>query len=383
MEHISRGSDTNPNHLERWLGAAVVERVSEEMQDFYWPVAMHGVPGKVFVMPGGGFSGKIEAGEFSSAFDRADILLEKLKREERVRMFNRVNHPRFHKQHGAFTNLSAIIAAFTAGKGQQIQFQKTGPAVSAGIAYDYWTLAGQPVAGAAGAATPGGTAWSNSSTGALAGYKNGASTDSNHFTTCLMQSGGQATIMVYDRLFSVAKTASSSSTEAVTGVPSRGVNTTPGNVEYAGGNFAFVSVPTTQLASVAHNWTVCKYTNQGGTTGQSFPSIAGVAGATVHSLDLLSGNWFMPLAAGDMGLTAITQLQCSSASITGTADFVMGRPICIVPCPIANLFTIIDGINTAFNLVNVLDNACINFLCLPLPAAAIPTISGILTVVSE
>lgn len=377
--------DTNPNHLERWLGAAVVERVSQQMKDFYWPIALHGVPGKVFAMPDGGFSGKIEAGEFSSAFDRADALLQKMQREEKARMYNRVNNPRYHRQNGSFANLSAIITAATGGKAQQIPFQKTGTAPTAiGGAIDLWTIAGMPVAGAAGAAAPSGTAWTSASTGALAGYRNGSTTNSNHFTTgygnCSVL---QNSLMIYDRLFSVAATMASTSTVAVTGVPSRGVNTTASAVDYAGGNFVFPSNPTTVLAATAHNWTVCQYTNQAGSTAKSIPSIAGISACAVHQIDLALGQWFMPLASGDVGLTAFTQEQNSASVATGTIDFVIGRPITIIPCPIAYMFSIIDGINTAFNLVSVLDNACISFMELPKPAASAASYSGLLTMVSE
>ena len=91
----------------------------------------------------------------------------------------------------------------------------------------------------------------------------------------------------------------------------------------------------------------------------------------------------MPLASGDVGLTALTQEQNSASVATGTIDFVIGRPITIIPCPIAYMFSIIDGINTAFNLVSVLDNACISFMELPKSAASAASYSGLLTMVSE
>ena len=44
---------TNPDRLERWLGADVVRGLSADMRDFYAPVAVAGVPGNVMAMPGG------------------------------------------------------------------------------------------------------------------------------------------------------------------------------------------------------------------------------------------------------------------------------------------------------------------------------------------
>ena len=91
----------------------------------------------------------------------------------------------------------------------------------------------------------------------------------------------------------------------------------------------------------------------------------------------------MPLASGDVGILSLKQMQCSALVATGTVDFVLGKTICIVPCPVAYLYTIINGVNTAFNLNNVLDGACISFLELPKPATNATTYNGLLSIVSE
>lgn len=62
---------THSDRLERWLGAAQVARMTSAMRDFYMPVAVHGVPGRVYAMPGGDFTGEIRAGQEMSAVDRA------------------------------------------------------------------------------------------------------------------------------------------------------------------------------------------------------------------------------------------------------------------------------------------------------------------------
>lgn len=369
---------THSDRLERWLGAEQVAQLSASMKDFYWPIAVKGVPGAVYAMPGGDFTGEIRSGREVSAVEAAR---DRLKFHERQRFARRAMS---RNQLGAFSNLSAIIAAATGGKQQNITFHKNGVAANAiGNSNELWTRTGQPIAGAAGAAAPGGTAHTSANTGAL-GFKNITTADTAHFTTGYVSASVIAnTLLLYDRLFSVAKTMNSTATEAVTGVPTRYQNQTAGNDNYIGGNFCFPANPTTVLAATAHNWTVCQYTDQDGTTAQSFGSLAGVSACVVGGVDLAVGNWFLPLAAGDVGVKALTQMQCSAAVATGTIHFVVGHPLAIVPCPVANMFCVLDGINTAFNLTKIYDNACLTFLELTKPATTATNYNGLITTVNE
>jgi len=369
---------THPGHLERWLGADQVARLSGYMQRFPWPVPVAGVPGNVFAMPGGDFNGQVLAGSQASAQERARDIMRKARRNR----FFRSGLSR--RQAGSFGSLSAVVAAYTGGKGQPLFFSKVGSAVSAVAgAEDLFYVGNLPSAGGAGAATPGGTAPTSSTTGALK-FANPTNANTTHCIGAYITAGVAGnTLLLCDRLFSVLKTASSSSTEAVTGTFSRYQNTTSGAEDYIGGNFCFPSISGT-IANTAHNWTVCQYTNQAGSTGQSFPSIAGIAASTnVNLIDLAVSNWFMPMASGDVGVKALTQLQCSSASITGSVNFNVVHPICFMPAPVANMVCIIDGINSAFNFVRIYDNACLQFIEMPKPATTATTYSGMISVCAE
>ena len=192
------------------------------------------------------------------------------------------------------------------------------------------------------------------------------------------------TFLLYDRLFSVAKTINSTATEAVTGVPTRYQNTSAGTQDAIAGNFLFLPVGGTALANTAHNWTVCQYTNQAGTTAQSIPSFAGNPGAVstiVDRLDMPNGTWFVPLIAGDTGIKALSQMQCSALVATGVLDFVIGHPLAWFPCPLANVGCMFDGINTAFNLVRIFDSACMSLLEVSAPATTATNVSGSITIV--
>lgn len=395
MKKFSRGRATHADRLERWLGAEQVAAISRNFAGFYHPVALHGVPGEVYVMPGGDFCGEIKAGAWLTKHDGAAEVLRKLRRhaEMHVRRDNalgklidliRAEDAQLASV-GAFASINAVIAAFTGGKGQALNFAKTGVASNAiGNANDLWTRAGQPVAGAAAGAAPGGTVPTAATTGAL-GFKNLGAANSGHYLNwALAASVINNSLLLYDRIFAVAKTMNSTTTEAVTGVPTRYQNTTAGAIDYIGGNFLFPANPTTVLAATAHNWTVCTYLDDANTS-QNLPSATGVSACAVGGIDLAAGqnSWFMPLATGDVGIKALTQMQASAAVATGTIDFVIGHPIAINACPVANMACLDDGLYTALNLTPILDSACLSFLEMPKPATTATTYSGIVRTVSE
>lgn len=392
MNKFSRGKATHSDKLERWLGSDTVKEISERYGKFYYPIALNGVPGNVFVMPGGDFAGNIKA-SIGKEEGAASVLRKLQKRAES--MFRREKamgtlidliksgDPRLASV-GAFASIDAVVAAATGGKGQLVKFMKTGVASNAiGNSNDLWTRAGTPVAGGAGSAAPGGVAPTSGTAGAL-GYANLGAANSGHYLNwALNASVINNSLLLYDRIFAVVKTMNSTGTEAVSGVPTRYQNSTAGNDAYIGGNFCFPANPTTVLPATAHNWTVCKYTNQAGTTGQTFPSVAGVSACVVGGVDLAVGNWFMPLASGDVGVKALTQMQCSALVATGTIDFVIGHPIAINACPIANIACVDDGLYTSLSLQHIEDSACLSFLETLKPATTATTYSGVLRFVSE
>lgn len=384
---------THSDRLERWLGKDKVESISAQFKDFYYPVALHGVPGNIRVMPGGDFTGDIKAGEFLSARDGAAIVMRKLRKTAEAKFKRtkavgalidliRAEDSRILSV-GAFASIDAVVAAATGGKGQVMPFAKTGVASNAiGNAIDLWTRAGTPVAGAAGSAAPAGVAPTSATAGSL-NFKNLGAANSGHYLNwSVAASVINNSLLLYDRLFAVVKTMNSTATQAVTGVPTRYQNTVAGANDYIGGNFCFPANPTTVLPATAHNWTVCTYLDEAGAAG-TFPSIAGISACVVGGVDLAVGNWFMPLASGDVGVKALTQMQCSALVATGTIDFVIGHPIAVNACPIANIACLDDGLYTSLNLSSILDAACLSFLELPKPATTATTYSGIVRAVSE
>lgn len=373
MFNISKNRPTHGARLERWLGKEQVEQMSKGMTNWYGsPIAVSGVPGNVWALPGGDFGGIIKSGQFLNAVDYS---LMKLKaRFQRMGLRNR-------QQCGAgFASLSDLIAEATAGKMRHLTLQKTGLGGAINQSNTLWSGIGFPAAGGAASAAPGGRAVDGTTVGAVFGLDD-VSPDTRHLVFSVMQASILGnTLMMYDRLFDVAKTMNSTATEAVTGVPTRYQSNTVTDPDFAGGNFVTIEVQT-NLSAGAHNWDQCLYRNQAGTDNQIFPALVGTTGNAAGRLDVPLGTWFMPLASGDYGVADLAQIQCSAAIATGAINFVIGHPLAWMPCPIASTACTQDGINTAFNLVRIFDGAAISFLETIKPAATATVYVGSVTFV--
>lgn len=368
---------THSGRLERWLGPDVVAGLSQSMRDWYGPpIPVQGVPGGILVHAGGDFTGVIHGGREACVQQRASEILQR-ERKRRIARASVIN-----KQHGGFSSLSDLIAEASAGKQRDFFFQKVGVTGVAAATNTLWYAGNQPAAGAAAAAAPGGTAPDDSTTGAFP-FTNPTGGDTQHIVSATVMSS-QANgpqVLLYDRLFSVTKTMSSSGTESVTGVPTRYQSTTSTAADYAGGNFLMVECRTA-LSATAHNWTTCLYTDQDGNTGATLPSVTGNSSNIQYRLDQPTSTWFCPLASGDTGIKALTQMQCSSAALTGAIDFTIGHPIAWMPCPSANIAYLSDYINTTFNLARIFDDACLALLEALKPGTAATTYTGQFTTVA-
>jgi hypothetical protein len=346
------------------------------------PIPIAGVPGRVYAARGGDFIGGIDGGSESSLAEiMASAALSHARRLRAAResALRREAEERKKLEYfaaGFPTGLSGLITNGTiGGKRRNYIFQKVGTTGVIAATNSLWRVGNQPAAGAAAAAAPGGTVPTDATAGSFP-FTNPTNPDTQHFVTGNSMCGtGGNTLLLYDRLFAVAKTMNSTATEAVTGVPTRYQSTTATNDDYAGSNFLFMECGTA-LPATAHNWATCTYTDQDGNAGATLPSIAGNSSNIINRLDMPTGSWFAPLAAGDTGIKALTQMQCSAAVASGAIDFVIGRHIGFMPMGIANMSWILDGINSAFNLERIYDDACLAFLEITKPATAATTYSG-------
>lgn len=366
MANVISRKSTHAGKLERWLGKDQTEQISKAMSSWYGPpILIGGIPSVsgVYCQGGGDFSGRIDGGVFGSLAERC---LERLNRAA-TKVASR------HRMH-SFSSLSDLISEATlGGKRNDFFFSKAGTTAVVGGTNSFWRVGPQPAAASAASNAPGGNVPTDATTGAFP-FVNPTSPDTQHFVRSeILSSVAPRSILMYDRIFEVNKTMSSTATETVTGTPTRYQNTTDGTADSAAGNFLGIEVQAA-LGATAHNWTVCTYTDQNG-NASTLPSVTGNSAAIINRLDFPLNQWFAPLASGDFGVRALTQMQCS-ASVTGTVAFFIGHPIAWLPCVVTNMVTIIDGINTAFNLTRIFDDAALAFLEVNTAVTTAATITG-------
>lgn len=374
MENRHRGISSQ--RIEKWLGAERAEHLSRSMRGWYGPpIKIIDMPGDVFLNGDGDFSGGFERGRFFSALDSLESHVRAARKKlRRTKLFDPNT---LHV--GGFTSLDNAIAQMSSGYrqlpgGGNIQKVGTAPGATAGCV-DLWYVGNNPAAGTVGSAAPGGLVPTDATQGAMA-FANPTGGMFTLLTGADMQSSVAAmSCMLYDRIFSVTKAMSSAATEAVSGVPTRYQSTTATAPDYIGGNFLFISCRTT-LSNTAHNWTVCQYVNQTGTGTATLPSVTGINTAAANRLDMPVGQWFAPLATGDVGIRNLTQMQCSSAALTGAIDFNIGHPLGIMSFPLANFVYPFDWLTNRDLCPRIFDDAALALLQLPLSANSATTFTG-------
>jgi hypothetical protein len=369
-----RWQSVHSGRLERWLGAERVEYLSSQFRDWYGPpVNLTDVPGSVWVAPGGGFVGRFERGFFHSA---ADALRDHLRD-----LWEAAGKPAYCG--AGFASISDALLRASSGNKQTLNgtVSKSGPTGVAAVASSLWRVGAMPAAGAAGSAAPGGRVPDKATTGAMA--FNNPSGGTLHLTGAdFSASIINNAVMLYDRIFDVAKTMNSTATEAVTGAPTRYQSSTATDADYAGGNFLFIEVGGTALAATAHNWTTCLYRNQANTDNVTLPSVTGVSGAIVDRFDMPANTWFCPLATGDTGIKDLAQMQCSALVATGAINFVIGHPIGVMSFPVINTLLPYDWLTNRDQAPRVFNDACLALLELPKPATTATTYNGLIYVTS-
>jgi len=227
-----------------------------------------------------------------------------------------------------FSSLSDLVSELTVnGKVLECSFFKSGSAPEAnGVWHDLWPGGGYPAAGgngAAGSGTPGsgGTALTLAD-GSLVKWAN-TSPDTKHLLTFGAVASQDCTLMLYDRLVSVAlgaitstgsKNVGSAALPRYSGAASIGVEV-----------WAQVTTVTATSAPVMHLLT---YTDQDGNTGNVGGNLTFPAAAT--NVDALVGPF--PLAAGDTGVRSVETVNVDTASGgSGAVNIVLLKPLAYLP----------------------------------------------------
>lgn len=370
--------------LERWLGAEKIAHLqacmgaNKPVGQGRWygrPICLLDVPGSVWITADGDFIGRgFDRGYFGSAMDVLESHLKRLWRAS--------GHVEYgHIGANSFSSISNALSRASQGYSQRRPFNKVGPTGVVSVTSSLWRVGPQPAAGTAPANAPGGTAFVNTTTGAVnfadpadgANRLVGADVSANVINNSLL---------VYDLIFGVNKTMASAANEAVTGVPTRYQSSTATDEDYAGDNFLFIQVGGTALAATAHNWGVaggsneCLYRNQAGTDNSILPVLTGNASAIVDRLDHPAAQWFAPLASGDTGIMDLAQMRCSASVATGVVWFMIGHPLGFMSFPVINSMLPFDWLTNRDQAPHVFNGACVAFLEPLKPATTATTYTG-------
>lgn len=363
---------THATKLDRWLGAGQTEVYSQMFRDWYGPpVALAGVPGAVYVTKGGEFVGPIRGGGFANLIDFAE--------QRSRRVLRRWNERNRHQLNAGFTSLSDLISEATSGgKSRMLMYSKVATtATTVGNAFSCFNVGNLPSASGVGGTSGTGRKTVRTTAGALK-QENAAGGDQLHLTTWTGQATAVSSLMLVDRLWDMTYNHATATSTAVDSAnrPDRYQTSV-----LAPGNFISGEI-TTALSATAHTLTVT-YVDDAGNTAEAATAYAAPVSAVAGRSPTVAGQWFVPLNAGDTGARYLTNVdQSTITSVTGVTTWWVAHPIAMMPFPVANVPFVMDGINSAFNLQRIYDDACLAFYTPQIAATGGITYSGIVQAVS-
>ena len=258
---------------------------------------------------------------------------------------------------GSFSSLSDLISEMTGGKQQNLAFNKTGAAGVVGTAAHLWLVNSWPVAGAAGGTTGSGVARSKSSQGAF-NFTNAAGGDTLHLIGGTFHGSiGTQVLVLYDRLWDMTHTMTVDPRSTDGTAPTRYQDSTAAGTVLTG--------EVTTVLPASSPTVTFDYVDQGGNSTTS-PANTIRSAAAVNSSPFPLGQWFAQIDSADTGIRAFQNsangINLSAAMASGVVTWILAKPLAFIPIPTANVPVLLDGINSAMNLVRIIDSACLAFL---------------------
>lgn len=277
----------------------------------------------------------------------------------------------------AFTSYDDIIAAFAAGKGQELFFHKVAAAAQVvGGGYSMWAVGSMPAAGSFGGTTPGAWTAQNAATAGALFFANPTGPDTLHIVTfgCNPSAASVGTLMLYDRLGQIEYLPlQDGSLPEVTAI------TSDFTARLASGEGAQVFAEvTTSAAAGAAVFQITSYTNQAGTAGRQSEIITCTAITSAATGRFpYTNKWFIGLQAGDTGVRSIEEVTLTTNSSTASAkmNLVAARPLAYIPMNTANVHVERDMVLATVKLPRVRDDACLAFALLS-AGTGTPSLNG-------
>lgn len=262
-----------------------------------------------------------------------------------------------------FTSYDDIINECTTnGKTAQRPFFKVSSAPEvAGQLHSVWKQAGLPGAGADPATTPG-TAYSSTAGGIT--LQNEAS-DYKFLLRIEATANQNCTLIVYDRLVGVSGLALGSTGDKTVNSTALGRYTDGVGVE------AWLELTTASTANVGVV-SMNSYTDTGDNTGNAGGSVTFAAAA--QNIDSM---FVLPLAAGDVGVKAVSTINVGTATTTGVANLLLVKRLVQIPL-LANIATVIDFTRAYPPMPRIYDGATLALAILAGGTSA-TTLQGVMT----
>lgn len=256
-----------------------------------------------------------------------------------------------------FASVDDLVSEITSGKTYKGLYQKLSPNGAAGVAgrfYDMWLGAGIGGAGAYSGAAGSWNQMTSANSGAIQ-LGGAVSPDTKHITavgamtTAATGVGGLWLVdyLAYQPACVVTGTATTLSTGALP--------------RYANGDGVQVMVSTQTALGAATPTLTLTYTDAAGNTGNVATGVTSLANsAPIGQLWGTQGPW-LPLAAGDTGVRAVTSYTLATGT-TGTVAFVYVKPLAFLPLPVVNVASERDMLYQIGSLPQVQDGACLGFV---------------------
>lgn len=262
-----------------------------------------------------------------------------------------------------FSSVDNLLDEVTVnGNTNEFWFNKVssnGATSAAGRFHEFFTATGMPGAGSWSGSAGAGAALSSSTTGAIPLIEGDVSTATRHllnmaaYTTA--SAVAPANLYLVDLLSYIPAC-------VVTGTPT---TLTPASLtRYTGGIGvrAFVAVQSALgAASPVLTLTYTAVDSAGSTSSQSATLTSPANSAPISTLFQNSGNPFLPLAAGKVGLTKVDSYTLSSGT-TGTVAIVLCKPIAQIPIVATYLLSERDFVSQLPSLPRIYDDACLGLV---------------------
>lgn len=273
-----------------------------------------------------------------------------------------------------FTSQDDLINQITTnGKTDTVIYSKTLPAAGvAGAWSDLGNAAGIPVANTYGAADLTFTATDDTFSEGALWHGGDVSTATKHFlsagASCVAAAGAPWFLMCVDQVGYVKLSGANVSTTGTKTVTMTPISNTSAKVDrYANGEGLRMYMSASGSLGANAPTCIVNYSDTGGNAGATTTFTSTASTTSGHIINSGSAankyNPFLPLAAGDTGVSDIVSVVWSgSAHASGTVILHLVKPLWTIPVPATGLYTKIDFVNALPSLRRIRDGACLRFI---------------------